>query len=704
MKLFFSLLLLLVSIAGNSTNFYFSAAGDDSRTNTQAQNSSTPLRTIARMNTLLSALSSGDSVLMKGGDTFVGTINFDQTTGIKFSSYGTGKAIISGLSSLTSWTSVGGNIYYASLDVNFLRLVIIDNKVREMGRYPNTGYIQYTSHGTTVVGGTAVNSSITGAGISSIPFNPTTGVALIRKVRYLTDGQRITGRSGTTLSLDWAEFGWGDPSQAPGFGMDGNGFIIQDHLSTLDIDGEWYYDKVNKRVYIYSSTNPSGRSILASAYQYGGNAVGALQVSINNLYFTGFNDKAIAADYSDNIHITNCVFYRIGGFASSLLNATGTPVITNNVIRYCLAGGVATYQTNNLQFTDNILDSIYPILSMGYSGDGAGNGVSAYGSNCYFARNRFTQIGFNAISTYGGNSWIMENNFIDGYCVTKDDGGALYQFGLSTTAKSGRIVRNNIILNGPGNYDAGLGAYASYQAYGQAYAIYLDNYSDHVLVQDNLVANVIGGGIHNSGNCNYNTYTGNIVYNAWPLSTLFLDIDGSSINNIDYNNNTIISTDTTVPAIFAEILAGSGLSNINHYGSFTNNIYSYPTAPNTRAIKLRNNIGGVTITNLTLAQWQSQYSKDLNSIISQVTTPDTSKTRIDYNATLSSVTVSLPGSYKSVASNTNVFSFLNLSPFTGRISLYYNGTIINNFGPGKKLKNAQGNNWKDTNGNIFKLP
>jgi hypothetical protein len=38
----------------------------------------------------------------------------------------------------------------------------------------------------------------------------------------------------------------------------GNGYFFQNHLQTLDQQGEWYYDSVAKRLYVFfGSTNPN---------------------------------------------------------------------------------------------------------------------------------------------------------------------------------------------------------------------------------------------------------------------------------------------------------------------------------------------------------------------------------------------------------------------------------------------------------------
>src|SRR6266496_1903114 len=95
----------------NAINYYFSTTdGDDSRTSTQAQSSSTPWKTLSKLNTFFSSLQPGDLVVFKRGDVFYGSINIAKSGSsglpISFSAYGTGaKPVISGFATIPSWTS-----------------------------------------------------------------------------------------------------------------------------------------------------------------------------------------------------------------------------------------------------------------------------------------------------------------------------------------------------------------------------------------------------------------------------------------------------------------------------------------------------------------------------------------------------------------------------------------------------------------------
>ena len=65
--------IIIISINAGATTYYFSSSdGDDSRTSAQAQNSSTPWKSIDKLNSFFSRLQPGDQVLFKKGDIFTG--------------------------------------------------------------------------------------------------------------------------------------------------------------------------------------------------------------------------------------------------------------------------------------------------------------------------------------------------------------------------------------------------------------------------------------------------------------------------------------------------------------------------------------------------------------------------------------------------------------------------------------------------------
>jgi len=166
----FFLKIIISSINAEAATYYFSSTnGNDSRTSAQAQNSSTPWKSIDKLNSMLSSLQAGDQVLFKRGDVFYGSINMSKSgsagSPIVFGAYGSGnKPIISGFATISSWTSVGNGLYEATVSAGLstLNMVTLDGNFQVMGKYPkgNSGYLTISSGST---------SSISSSGLSGIP-------------------------------------------------------------------------------------------------------------------------------------------------------------------------------------------------------------------------------------------------------------------------------------------------------------------------------------------------------------------------------------------------------------------------------------------------------------------------------------------------------------------------------------------------------
>ena len=247
MVLFISIGLIFLSNevkAGN--NYYFSSStGDDNRTNIQAQNPSTPWKTLSKLNSYFSSLLPGDSVLLKKGDIFYGSIRINKsgtaTQPIVIGAYGSGdKPIITGLKEVTGWTDVGGNIWESSVTVckSTLNLVTIDGKIAQIGRYPNAGtFLTYESFS-----GTA---SITDNQLSGTP-NWTGAEVYIRNNGYGGQRRTITNHVGTTITYA----GGNNYDMKSGFG-----YFIQNDVRTLDADKEWYFNPITKKISMYFADN-----------------------------------------------------------------------------------------------------------------------------------------------------------------------------------------------------------------------------------------------------------------------------------------------------------------------------------------------------------------------------------------------------------------------------------------------------------------
>jgi hypothetical protein len=90
MKKLLTLFLFLLPFVTNARKFYVNSAGSDSYTFTQAQNQLTPWATLSKVQSSLSSLTSGDSILFKRDDKFKGILFIQNKSNLYFGDYGVG--------------------------------------------------------------------------------------------------------------------------------------------------------------------------------------------------------------------------------------------------------------------------------------------------------------------------------------------------------------------------------------------------------------------------------------------------------------------------------------------------------------------------------------------------------------------------------------------------------------------------------------
>src|SRR5688500_4480058 len=162
MKTILTIILLCLLHSSKANTYYFSStSGNDSRTSTQAQNPSTPWKTLSKLNSFFSSLQPGDFVLFKRGETFYGSITANKsgtaTAPITISDYGTGnRPVITSLVTLSGWTanSTRSGVYESSANLAFdteVNIVLLNGTQKGIGRYPNSdvankGYLTLESH------------------------------------------------------------------------------------------------------------------------------------------------------------------------------------------------------------------------------------------------------------------------------------------------------------------------------------------------------------------------------------------------------------------------------------------------------------------------------------------------------------------------------------------------------------------------------
>jgi hypothetical protein len=683
------------SANANAVTYYVSSStGDDSHTGLSA---ASPLATIAKVNTL--NLQPGDQVLFKCGDTWrleplVLSKSGTPAAPIEFTSYPAGcanKPILSGSKAISGWVLDSGSVYRADLPVGDFPLGInqlFRNGQRlTLGRWPN---IDAPGGGYTFVDAHNANSNqITDNELPAIDWSG--AILHIKNIRWSMLDRQVTGSNGHTLVLNqglsclissWSNcIGWG--------------FFINNHRSTLDQDGEWYYDENARRVYLYSAgglpANIEGSVVLeqGDTLRQGGvmlsDGSATAFVIVDNLEIKNWFNHGIGTpggmngDIYHDISVRNVNIKDVDAAGVNLSSWLERPsngrkglrggynlTFTNNLIDGPNDFGITGYFASSA-FEDNTIKNVALIKNLGKSGMGCGlttgecteNGDgfrirmydvrdSGYGNSLRY--NRFEKIGYNGIDVFGPET-TLENNFITQACYTKADCGAVRTFGSDDLATSGVYnihLIDNIILDIPGNVD---GCHASRAAFGMG--LYIDNYSRNVETRGNTVISTTVSGIlyqQSTGQI-----TGNIVYNASSGTEYSAQIDlGGSQAQVSMSGNELYALKSNAWTLYDYSLSNLISSDQNYFfHPYVNKHISY----------------GPSWTRKTFAEWQALSGMDIHSQTNWFTQAlgEPSRAKVFYNDTKALLTIDLGNRQYVDLDQKPYVGSLTLMPFTSKI-------------------------------------
>lgn len=482
-KILFTILTLLFFLNTKATDYYISLAGSSGNSGLDDTHTWSYSKFQSYINS--TSPSAGDRFLLKRGETFYGGITIGDNGGsgnqIVIGAYGTGdKPIISGLTTVSGWVSLGSNKWEATVTgglSTILQVVTVNGIVKGVGRYPNPdaaseGWLSIDSHvGTTQLSDGALAGIWTG------------GEVVVRSERWVIDRSIITNQVGSTLTYNAITY-------APNNGW---GYFIQNHSGTLDQAGEWYYNKSTKKLRIYSTTNP-GSTVKASTVTNLIDINSHTNIKIENVHICGANQYGvyIPGSAATGITIQNCKISNIGttGIISTNTAATGITITGDSIIT-CLNKGIETNHQNNT-ITSNYIYNIGMIKGMGESGDGSqysGIVVRHAENNHLVQYNIVRRVGGSGITIKNdaneptANNWSILNNRIDSTNIYIDDHGALYTWAGTTDPPHyiSRTFDGNIITNTFGNKNG-----TSTQI-GSGFGIYLDIGSSDIRISNNYV-------------------------------------------------------------------------------------------------------------------------------------------------------------------------------------------------------------------------
>lgn len=661
-KLIILFIALLPFFSEAQTTYYVSATGSDANNGTST---ATPFQTISKVNGL--TLSAGDNVFFKRGDSFYGNIIVSNsgTSGnpITYGAYGTGaKPIITGFTSVTSWTNLGSNIWESTSSVSSLstlKQVVINNVTIPCGATPNRdatypflpNYYAYQSHTGNGQGTTTVTSS-------SLDGTNWTGADIVVRANHWTmDKESITASSGTTLTYE---------GQAPGTDgagiVNGWGFFIQNDIRTLDRQNEWYYNPSTKKLSIYSTSAPTGVQITNIDTVF--YARTKSYINIDNINFQGANTSNIVLSSSHHCTVTNCDIAYSGETALPA-NNTSNYLTVDNCYLHDL-GSAAIWNNDggtNWIITNNIITR-QGLVSVTRNNDYTYGAINFTSPNALVQYNTIDSTGYEGIH-FRGIGVQVKNNLVENCGFLRDDGGLIY---TGFSGEYGKVIDGNIVLNSIGNGRGVLGGATA------SNGTYADGLSDRVTITNNTIANIRNSGLF-LNNDTAMFVRGNTIFNCGAGSDftkgnlMVQTYDGSPYagyqrNNFVTNNIFFQKRAEQYNVFFYE--SSGGANTAQNFGILDSNIYVKASDNNVVNYRKYN----ASSTNLTFSAWQSASTQEAHGVnYAGNGAIDTNNVILVYNPTKIDSVVNLGAIYKDVKGVTYT-NTITLSPYRSAILIY----------------------------------
>lgn len=617
MKFLFALL-LLISTNLFATNYFVANAGSDGAAGTIGA----PWQTVPKVNGF--AFNSGDTVFFNRGDKFAGPIVLNRS-GIVIDAYGTGAIPeITGLTEVSSWSSIGGGLYETTIgSASTLNMVLLDDVVQPIGRWPKSGYLTSQSHsGTTQIGSSAIGSALSYVG----------GELVIRPVHWII--QRGTVSAQTSTTVNYAPFS--TPIGSVYQQTDGFGFFFQNHINACTALGDWAYNgTTHKLTMFFGGGGPGSHVVRVTTVDKLVSGSSKSNIKIRNINLTGANTR--------NVELTSCSAITIDGSIINYsgqdgvwINATTGLSILNSTINNSMNNGITGNSAGTPTITNCTIKNSGRIAGMGVSGDGQYQATAYLGNSLNIQNCIIDSSGYIGID-FRGTSSLIKRNYVTNFCLVKDDGAGIYTWSPS---QSGSRVTENIVMYGKGNPSG------TTDTKGAASGIYMDDNATGVEIDHNTSAYNAFSGIlfHNCNNINVhdNTffnngvaqYTGGQAYyssssTTGPISAISLN------NNIFFSKNGLLDVTNVDPA-------GST------FPFFTTADNNYYCRPLNESGDFSLNRGG-TFTHPDLAGWRTATSKEGASQKTPVAVTDTNKIRLVINPTNGSVVTNFAGvSYRNL--------------------------------------------------------
>jgi len=584
-----------------SASYYLSENGKDSNRGTVLTE---PWQTLAPLSKILPNLAPGDSILFERGSTFRGNLEIFRSgtkeKSIYIGAYGSGRnPVIKGSILLSDWTVYKKNIWVTDCQTckPLLCQFFINGSSQPLGRFPDIGYRSLQAYQS--------KNSFTDSTLSFPDDYWKNAEVVVKSSRWTIDKLPVS-------DFHKNEF---TSITSPSYSLEsGLGYFIQNHINTLNRNGEWYFDPSSQKLYLYFDDPLTIKNLKTEVAIYTDGLImnKTRFVRIENLEFNQFTGTGIQIKDSDYISIEAIT---IKNTTNGLeISECKNPIVKNNRIENSSNNGVEWKNNDKGEFTGNEITKTGMVAGQGKSGNGTYislliNGESPHSENL-FINNRIDSTGYIGIDfRTGGN--VIKNNLVQNFCLIKDDSAGIYTWG---NHYGNNIIEENIILNGKGNGEGTL-----YPAFRHANGIYIDDNSSNITMKDNTIAYCSQSGIfiHNSDSLKicHNTLFGNGDHFAnKEKSQLYIRQDEivkhKTLTALEITRNKLFATNENSYCVY---WSTSEKENYNQFKNFYINQYFAPNSNQVFAYSYKEEQMCDAPKGYSLNEWQGVSQQDEHS-------------------------------------------------------------------------------------------
>lgn len=274
-------------------------------------------------------------------------------------------------------------------------------------------------------------------------------------------------------------------------------FYFSNIPEELDVPGEYYIDRENKKLYFYPDEEGGTVKISRGSHDLV-KVIGAKNITFENICFENTSGSGFEIKYSDNVVIDDCEIRNVGKRAVEISYSKNTGV-KNSLIKDVGQGGVLLGDVNRYSlakssnFVQNCEIVDYSRIKPTYS-----PAVADFGVSDVIKNNTIHESFHQAIALSGNDCEVSYNDIYD---VVKGaaDAGAIYMY--RTPYARGNVIEYNYL------HDI---SYTERTPGMENYAIYFDGWASGQTVRNNLFHDVRNGLFINCGgyfNINQNIFS-----------------------------------------------------------------------------------------------------------------------------------------------------------------------------------------------------